>query len=138
MIAQRLPVLPLIGGGHTKFQPVYVEDVVDGFTAILASPTGRGRTYEFGGPQIYTFKELLEFLCAEIGAWPLLVPLPFWMAEALGVVLQTFPSAPLTRDQVRLLRTDKIVSGAETLANLGIEPKAFEAVVPEYLAKYRK
>jgi hypothetical protein len=78
------------------------------------------------------------FLCAEIGAWPLLVPLPFWMAEALGVVLQTFPSAPLTRDQVRLLRTDKIVSGAETLANLGIESKAFKAVVPKYLAKYRK
>jgi NADH dehydrogenase len=136
-LAQRLPVLPLIGGGRTKFQPVYVEDVVDGFTAILACPARRGRTYEFGGPRIYTFKELLGFLCAEIRARPLLVPLPFWMAEALGVALQSFPDAPLTRDQVRLLRTDKIVSGAETLANLGIEPKALEAVVPEYLAKYR-
>jgi NADH dehydrogenase len=139
MLARRLPALPLIGGGQTRFQPVYVEDVVAAVTAILADPANRGKTYEFGGPQVYTFKELIEFVCVTINARPLLVPLPFWAAEVLGGVLQVFPDAPLTRDQVRLLRTDKVVSGSgPTLADVGVEAKALEAIVPEYLAVYRR
>jgi uncharacterized protein YbjT (DUF2867 family) len=138
-LARRLPALPLIGGGRTRFQPVYVEDVVAGVGAILADPAGRGTTYEFGGPRVYTFKELLEFVCATIGVRALLVTLPFWAAEMLGGLLQAFPDAPLTRDQVRLLRTDKVVSGSEpTLADVGVEPKALETVVPDYLAVYRR
>jgi uncharacterized protein YbjT (DUF2867 family) len=137
--ARRLPALPLIGGGQTRFQPVYVEDVVAGFTAILATPASRGKIYEFGGPRVYTFKELLEFVCATIKSRSLLVPLPFWAAELLGGLLQVFPDAPLTRDQVRLLRTDKVVSGFEpTLADIGIEARALETVVPEYLAVYQR
>ncbi|GEO17382.1 complex I NDUFA9 subunit family protein [Microvirga aerophila] len=133
--ARRLPALPLIGGGQTRFQPVYIEDVVAGFGAILASSASCGMTYEFGGPRVYTFKELLEFVCATVSARPLLVALPFWAAEVLGGLLQVFPSAPLTRDQVRLLRTDKVVSGSEpTLADLGVEAKALETIVPGYLA----
>jgi NADH dehydrogenase len=136
--ARRLPALPLIGGGQTRFQPVYVEDVVAGVAAILADPTSRGQTYEFGGLRVYTFKELIEFVCATIDARPLLVPLPFWAAEVLGGVLQVFPKAPLTRDQVRLLKTDKVVSGSEpTLADAGVEAKALETIVPEYLEMYR-
>ncbi|ANY83149.1 hypothetical protein BB934_33735 (plasmid) [Microvirga ossetica] len=137
--ARRLPALPLIGGGQTRFQPVYVEDVVAGFAAILANPASRGKIYEFGGPRIYTFKELLEFVCATIRARPLLVPVPFWAAELLSGLLQVFPGAPLTHDQVRLLRTDKVVSGSEpTLGDVGIEPKALETIVPEYLSAYRR
>jgi NADH dehydrogenase len=137
-LAQRLPALPLIGGGQTKFQPVYVEDVVAGFAISLANPASRGKSYEFGGPRIYTFKELIEFVCATIRARPLLVPVPFWAAEVLGGLLQVFPDAPLTRDQVRLLRTDKVVSGFEpTLADIGVEPKPLDTIVPEYLAAYR-
>jgi NADH dehydrogenase len=113
--------------------------VVAGFGAILANPVSRGKTYEFGGPRIYTFKELLEFVCATISARPLLVPLPFWAAEVLGGLLQVFPDAPFTRDQVRLLRTDKVVSGSEpTLADVGVEAKALETIVPGYLAIYRR
>jgi uncharacterized protein YbjT (DUF2867 family) len=137
--ARRLPALPLIGGGRTRFQPVYVEDVVAGFAAILASPASRSETYEFGGPRVYTFRELLEFVCATIKSRSLLVPLPFWAAELLGGLLQVFPGAPLTRDQVRLLRTDKVVSGFEpTLADIGVEARALETVVPEYLAVYQR
>jgi uncharacterized protein YbjT (DUF2867 family) len=137
--ARRLPALPLIGGGRTRFQPVYVEDVVAGFAAILATPASRGKIYEFGGPRVYTFRELLEFVCATIRARPLLLPLPFWAAELLGGLLQVFPGAPITRDKVRLLRTNKVVSGSEpTLGDVGIEPKALETIVPEYLSTYRR
>ena len=138
-LARRLPALPLIGGGRTRFQPVYVADVVAGFAAILASPASRGATYEFGGPRVYTFQELLEFVCATISVRPLLVPVPFWAAELLGGLLQLFPKAPLMRDQVRLLRTDKVVSGSEpTLADIGVEAIALETIVPGYLAVYRR
>ena len=137
--ARRLPALPLIGGGQTRFQPVYVEDVVAGFTAILATPASCGKIYEFGGPRVYTFKELLEFVCATIRVRPLLVPVPFWAAELLGGLLQVFPGAPLTRDQVRLLRTDKVIGGSEPLlGDLGVEPQALETIVPEYLSAYRR
>lgn len=138
-MAQRLPVLPLIGGGRTRFQPVAVQDVVKGIAALLDGRASRNSTYEFGGPQIYTFKELLRFLCAEIRARPLLVPVPFLAAEILGAILQVLPRPPLTRDQARLLATDKVTSGTEpTLAALGIEPTPLESVVRCYLARYRR
>jgi uncharacterized protein YbjT (DUF2867 family) len=137
--ARRLPALPLIGGGRTRFQPVYVEDVVAGVGVILANSASRGETYEFGGPRVYTFRELLEFVCATIKSRPLLVPVPFWAAELLGGLLQVFPDAPLTRDQVRLLRTDKVVSGFElTLADIGVEARALETVVPGYLTVHQR
>jgi uncharacterized protein YbjT (DUF2867 family) len=138
-LARRQPALPLIGGGRTRFQPVYVEDAVAGIAAILSDPASRGQTYEFGGPQVYTFKELMEFVCATVSVRPLLVPLPFWTSELLGGLLQVFPKAPLTRDQVRLLRTDKVVSGSEpTLADVGIEARTLESTVPGYLAVHRR
>jgi uncharacterized protein YbjT (DUF2867 family) len=112
---------------------------VAGVGVILANSASRGETYEFGGPRVYTFRELLEFVCATIKSRPLLVPVPFWAAELLGGLLQVFPDAPLTRDQVRLLRTDKVVSGFElTLADIGVEARALETIVPEYLAVYQR
>jgi hypothetical protein len=126
---RRLPALPLIGGGQIRFQPVYVEDVVAGFAVILANPGSRGKIYEFGGPRIYTFKELLEFVCATIRARPLLVSMPFRAAEVLGGLLGVFPGAPITHDQIRLLKTDKVISGSELLlGDLGVEPQALETI----------
>lgn len=133
------PALPLIGGGKTRFQPVYVNDVVEAFMAILADPKTRGHTYELGGPSIYTFRQLMEILLAEIGRKRLLLSLPFFLAEIQGALLQVLPKPPLTRDQVKLLKTDNVVSGTEaTFAELGIEPTPLEAVLSTYVSKYRR
>ena len=133
------PALPLIGGGKTRFQPVYVNDVVEAFMAILVDPKARGYTYELGGPSIYPFRELMEILLAEIGRKRLLLSLPFFLAEIQGALLQVLPKPPLTRDQVKLLKTDNVVSGTEaTFAELGIEPTPLEAVLSTYVSKYRR
>ena len=133
------PALPLIGGGKTRFQPVYVNDVVEAFMAILADPKTRGHTYELGGPSIYTFRQLMELLLAEIDRKRLLLPLPFFVAEIQGALLQVLPRPPLTRDQVKLLKADNVVSGTEaTFAELGIEPTPLEAVLSSYVNKYRR
>jgi len=86
-LARFLPALPLIGGGRTRFQPVYVGNVADAMVAVLADPASAGITYELGGPRIYTFRELMEILLREIGRRRLLLPLPFWMARLQAVFL---------------------------------------------------
>ena len=134
-----LPVLPLIGGGHTKFQPVYVGDVARAIVTCLQDPTCRGKTYELGGPQIYSFKALLKMLMRETRRRRLLFPLPFALAMAEAAVLELWPIPPLTRDQVRMLRRDNVVSeGALKLQDLGITPTAVEVILPTYMALYRK
>lgn len=138
-MARLSPVLPLIGGGHTKFQPVYVGDVADAIAACLIDPASQRKTYELGGPRVYTFEELMELLLAQIGRQRLLVPIPFSLAEFQAMFLEKLPVPPLTRDQVKLLRHDNVVSkGALTLADLGITPVAVESVLPTYLDRYRK
>ncbi|MGZ8409514.1 MAG: complex I NDUFA9 subunit family protein, partial [Hyphomicrobium sp.] len=120
-IASMSPALPLIGGGRTRFQPVFVEDVAAAFAAILADPGRAGKTYELGGPQIYTFRELMELLLEQMGRRRLLVSLPFVAAEAQGYVLEWLPKPPLTRDQVVLLKSDNVLGGQEPgLRDLGI------------------
>ncbi len=137
-MAQLSPFLPLVGGGTTKFQPVYVGDVADAMVAALTRPDCRGRTYELGGPEIYSFKQLLELMLREIHRKRLLLPLPFALAKVQAAVLELLPVPPLTRDQLRLLRHDTIVSpGAAGLQDLGIEPTAIELVIPTYLDRYR-
>lgn len=132
------PALPLIGGGETRFQPIYVGDLADAMVACLTRPVCRGRTYELGGPKIYSFKALMELLLHEIRRKRLLLPLPFGLAELQGAVLQLLPVPPLTRDQVRMLRRDNVVGpDALTLSDLGIEPTAIEVVLPTYLDRYR-
>jgi uncharacterized protein YbjT (DUF2867 family) len=138
-LAQFSPVLPLIGGGKTRFQPVYVEDVADAVMAALDTPGSAGRTYELGGPRIYTFKALMELVLAETRRKRLLVPLPWALASLQAAVLEFLPTPPLTRDQVKLLRRDNIVGpAARTLADLGIGATAVEAVLPSYMDRYRR
>jgi len=139
VMARLSPALPLIGGGHTRFQPVYVGDVAEAIAACLVDPATAGNTYELGGPRIYSFKELMELLMAQIGRQRLLLPLPFGLASFQAMFLEKLPVPPLTRDQVTLLRRDNVVaSGALGLSDLGIAPTSVESIVPTYLARYRK
>ncbi|MDX9861772.1 MAG: complex I NDUFA9 subunit family protein [Rhodospirillales bacterium] len=133
-----LPALPLIGGGTTRFQPVYAGDVAEAIRRILADPETRGRTYELGGPRTYTFRELLELMLAEIRRCRLLVPVPYFVASIEGWFLEKSPWPLLTRDQVRLLRNDNVVGpGALGLESLGVEPTPLEAILPTYLGRFR-
>ena len=133
------PVLPLIGGGHTRFQPVYVGDVADAVLKCLDDPTTAGRTYELGGPKVYTFRELIELMLGEIRRKRLLVDLPFGLAAIQARLMWLLPNPPLTPDQVELLKRDNVVSsGALTLAALGITPTAVEGVLPSYLDRFRR
>ncbi|MDF1792477.1 MAG: complex I NDUFA9 subunit family protein [Thalassobaculaceae bacterium] len=137
-LAQLSPVLPLIGGGKTKFQPVYVDDVADAIMASIAMPAAKGETYELGGPSVYTFRALMEMVLRETNRKAWLVDLPFWAASLKAMFLEILPSPPLTRDQVELLKTDNMVSaGSKTLADLGIEATSVEIIVPTYLDKFR-
>jgi uncharacterized protein YbjT (DUF2867 family) len=137
-MARLLPALPLIGGGHTRFQPVYVGDVADAIVAALERDDARGRTFELGGPQAYSFAELMRYMLQVIGRRRLLLPLSFELAMLQARILEFLPAPPLTRDQVELLKTDNVVGpDARTLADLGITPTPIELVVPEYLARYR-
>ena len=141
-MARFAPALPLIGGGKTKFQPVFVGDVAAAVTRAVGDPTMAGRTYQLGGPKTYSFRELLQFILAETGRKRLLLPLPFWLASLQGFFLQLpsllLPLKPLlTVDQVRLLKTDNVVQdGAFTLDDLDIAPTTVESIVPGYLWRF--
>jgi uncharacterized protein YbjT (DUF2867 family) len=136
-MSQLAPALPLIGGGRTRFQPVYVGDVADAVTAALARPETAGRTFELGGPTVYTFKELMAYLLRVTGRRRLLVPLSFGLARAQARLLQHLPDPPLTPDQVELLQRDNVVAeGAEGFADLGLKPAPLETIVPQYLRAF--
>ena len=138
-IAAISPVLPLIGGGHTRFQPVYVGDVANAVLKCLDDPTTAGRTYELGGPKVYTFRELIQLLLDEIRRKRLLVDLPFGLAAAQARLMSILPSPPLTADQVELLKRDNVVSSsALTLSTLGITPTAVEGILPTHLERFRR
>jgi uncharacterized protein YbjT (DUF2867 family) len=148
-MAQVSPVLPLIGGGKTRFQPVYVGDVAQAIARAGADAASAGHTYELGGPGTYTFKELMEIVCAVTMRKRILLPIPFAAASMLGVVgdvwawkkgwLGLIPPPPITSDQVKQLHTGNVVAGgADGLAALGITPQALEPIVPTYLYRYRK
>jgi len=131
------PVLPLIGGGTTKFQPVFVDDMAAGLLELLKRPETAGKTYEFGGNQVYSFKALLELLLAALNRQRILLPIPFSVAEMQAGLLELLPNPPLTRDQVRLLKTDKVVSGTEpTLSDLGVQPRALSEFLAVVKDKY--
>ena len=142
-IARMSPALPLIGGGHTGFQPVFAGDVAAAINAAIDRPETRGRIYELGGPEVMSFRQLMEFVLATTERRRLLVPIPFGLARFQATLLQLLPKPPLTCDQVELLRHDNVVSDeaereARTLKGLGIDPVALEAIVPTYLWRFRK
>jgi len=139
------PALPLVGGGETRFQPVFVGDVAAAIARVVTLPSAEGLTYELGGPATYSFKELLELILLETGRKRLLLPLPWGLAELIGeagdLMAAVLPLAPpLTSDQVALLKAGDNVAdqGLPGLAALDIVPTAVEAVVPSYLYRYRK
>jgi len=142
-LARFVPALPLIGGGHTRFQPVFAGDVASAVAAAIEGRAKAGQIYELGGPEAKSFKELMQFVLATIERRRLLVPIPFWVAKLQASMLQLMPKPVLTPDQVEMLRGDIVVSDAakregRTLEALGIEPVAMEIIVPSYLWRFRK
>ena len=142
-MARIAPALPLIGGGETRFQPVFVGDVAAAIVMALEDKAKAGTTYELGGPEVKTFRELMELMLAEIGRRRLLVPIPFAIARLQAFFLELLPNPLLTRDQVILLERDNVVSAeaereGRTLKGLGISPTALAAVLPSYLGRFRK
>lgn len=136
-MARRSPIIPLIGGGTTTFQPVSVADMAVGLLHLLNRSDTVGKTYEFGGPEVYSFKQLLELLVATLDRRRVLCPVPFALAEIQAAVLELLPNPPLTRDQVRLLKTDKVVSGREpSLHDLGVSPRPLRQFLPVLKDKY--
>lgn len=142
-MATMAPALPLIGGGETRFQPVYVGDVAEAIARGVTRADAAGRTYELGGPSLYTFREVLELVRRETGRDRMLVSVPFIVAKPLGSLLQLSRfvglTPPLTRDQVLMLEKDNVVAAdAFGLSDLGIDhPAGMAAIAPSYLWRYR-
>lgn len=141
-MARYSPVLPQIGGGQTKFQPVYVGDVAEAVARSVDGKVQGGRVYELGGPQVLTFKECMQEMLAMIDRKRLLVSVPWWVANMQASILGLLPNPLLTKDQVLQLREHNIVSDAatredRTLAGLGIQPQSIGSILPSYLWRYR-
>lgn len=142
-MARMSPVLPLVGGGATKFQPVYVGDVAAAVAKAVDGGCKPGAVYELGGPEVKSFKECLELMLEITRRKRLLLPLPFGVAEMQARVLQLLPKPLLTVDQVKMLRVDNVVSAAaesegRTLAGLGVNPSSLAAILPSYLTRFRE
>ena len=139
-MAALFPALPLIGGGETKFQPVFVGDVAQVVAKAVADPAAEGLTYELGGPTVYSFKALLEMILVETGRNRTLLPLPWFAAGLIGKLGDLSPIAPpVTSDQVESLKADNVAgNGLPGLAEAGVVPTPVESVVPSYLYRYRK
>jgi uncharacterized protein YbjT (DUF2867 family) len=144
VLARMSPALPLIGGGLTRFQPVFVGDVAKAIADAVDGKLAAGTIFELGGPDVRTFKQLMQFVLATIERKRLLVPIPFFVAKLEAMLLQFMPPPlTLTPDQVELLRVDNVVSGAaksegRALQGIGIEPEPIEAIVSSYLWRFRK
>jgi len=143
-MARISPVLPLIGGGGTRLQPVYVVDVAEVIARDVDGTVAAGRTYELGGPEVLTFRQCMEEMLEIVGRKRMLVSLPWGLASAVASVASAIPfGAPaLTPDQVTLLKQDNVVSQAaladrRTFAGLGMRPATLDAILPDYLVRFR-
>jgi uncharacterized protein YbjT (DUF2867 family) len=142
-LARMSPALPLIGGGATRMQPIYVGDVAAAVAEVVDGKAKQGATYELGGPEVLTMREIMEAICAITDRNRMLVPLPFGLARLNAFFLQFAPGMlKLTPDQVELLKSDNVVSDAAkasglTLEALGIAPDSMEAIAPQYLWRFR-
>jgi NADH dehydrogenase len=142
-MARVAPFLPLIGGGETKFAPVFAGDVAEAVVRLVDKGEADGQTYELGGPEVLSFRQLLQFTLDTIGRNRLLLSLPWGVAKLQAALMGLLPRPPLTMDQVELLKSDNVVSAEarrenRTLEGLGITPQGIEAIVPAYLYRYRK
>ncbi|WP_346900514.1 complex I NDUFA9 subunit family protein [uncultured Roseibium sp.] len=142
-MARFAPALPLIGGGHTKFQPVYVCDVAEAVAKAVDGELKPGTIYELGGPEVKSFRDCLEEMMAVTRKQRMLVPLPFEIASVMGKIMQMLPKPMLTADQVLLLKTDNVVSEAaasegRTLTAMGIAPTTLATILPTYLDRFRE
>lgn len=132
------PILPLIGNGKTRLEPIYVEDVVEAIVIASQQSTAQGKVYELGGPKIYSLKKLFEIMLETIQCKRLLLPLPYFMAKIIGFFCEVLPSPPLTRDQVKLLQKDIVTDKKGLiLQDLGITPSSLESILPRYLSRYK-
>ena len=133
-LARLLPVLPLIGGGRTRLQPVFVEDVAEAIASILTDPGTVGRIYELAGPGVYTLRELVTMTLHLMRKRRLLIPVPFAVTEIQARLFELLPNPPLTTGQVDLLKADNVASGTlPGLQQLKIQPKTVEEVIPTYI-----
>jgi NADH dehydrogenase len=142
-LARIAPALPLPGRGHTRFQPVFAGDVAEAIARAVDGNAKPGTIYELGGPDVRTFRELMEFILATTERERLLVPVPFAALKLQAAFAQFLPKPPITPDQVELLKRDNVVSEAarregRTLEGLGIAPETVSAIVPSYLWRFRK
>ena len=142
-LARISPFLPAIGGGHTKFQPVYVGDVAEAVARAVDGALEPASLWELGGTEVLSFRECMERMLDVLGRKRGLVHLPFGIAKMIGSVAQFAPGAPLTPDQVELLKSDNVVSDeateeGRTLQGMGVTPTLLGAILPEYLVRFRK
>lgn len=142
-LARFSPFLPLIGGGNTRFQPVFAGDVGEAVARLVDAGEADGKTYELGGPETFSFRDLMQFTLDTIGRSRLLLPLPWSLAKVQAAVMGLLPKPLLTLDQVELLRHDNVMSEEarreqRTLPGLGVTPQGIEGIVPGYLYRYRK
>ena len=138
-LARQAPALPLFGMGRTKLQPVFVGNVAEACVRVLADPSTQGKVYELGGPRIYTYKALMNLVLEHVGKRRALVPVPFFVWDALAALLSGLANPPLTRDQVKLMKSDNVVGEtALTLEDLGIDPTPVEEVLPTYIDRSTK
>lgn len=143
-MARIAPALPLVGGGNTKFQPVFVDDVAEAVARAVEGRVEGGKIYELGGAEVKSFKEIIEDILRITCREKTLVPLPFFAASIIGGIASLIPfiTPPITADQVTLLKSDNVVSEAakkegRTLEGLGIKPTLADAILPSYLIRYR-
>ena len=141
-MARFSPALPLLGGGETRLQPVYVGDVAEAIARSVDGAIEGGRIYELGGPKVLTFKECMQEMLAVVGRKRMLVPVPWWVARLQASILGLLPKPLLTNDQVTQLQSDNVVSDAaikegRTFAATGITPRTLGAILPSYLWRFR-
>ena len=142
-MARFSPVLPLFGGGHTRIQPVFAGDVAEAMAILIDRGEANGLTYELGGPAVASMRELMQFTLDTVQRRRILLPVPWTIAKAIGTVVGLLPFAPITADQIELLKPDNVVSAKahderRDLMGLGITPRSFEAIAPTYLYRFRK
>jgi uncharacterized protein YbjT (DUF2867 family) len=135
-LARIMPAIPLFGSGETRLQPVYVDDVAAAVTTALATPQAAGKLYELGGPRAYTYKALVQLVLERTGRRRLLLPVPYGLWIALAAIMAPLPQRPISRDQVKLMQKDNVVSSAAlSFADLGITSTPLEEVIPSYLRR---